>query len=1153
MQISNNSFVHLHSHSCYSILDANNRVDDYVKQVKENGQTACALTDHGVMYGMISFYHACEKYSVKPILGCEVYVAPKSRFDKDPKHRYNHLVLLAENNEGFNNLQKICSQGFIDADAMYYGKPRVDDEVLAQNHTGIIALSACLAGAIPERILADKYDKAKEKALHYRDLFGKDNFFLEIQDHNDKNEELVAQQLYKMSKETGIPLVATNDCHYTKASDAEAHKILLYMRDQKNINCPSSDYGNGQLYVKTSQEMADLFPYATEAIENTVKIADRCNVTIKFHETKMPKAPVPDGLTSTQFLTEMCQKGLKERYAGSDRLPELAKQMSYELSVIDKMGYTDYFLIVADYCRWARDNGVLVGPGRGSAAGSLVTYCSGITNIEPTKYNLVFERFLNPERVSMPDIDVDFDNQYRYKVVDHVRDLYGNDNVSQIITFGTMASRKVIQSVGKVYGLEISFYSHLSSLVPEEIHMTLKKALEVSTELKSVYDSDDKAKLVIDMAMELEGLPCNTSKHAAGVIICDRPVVDYIPVARTIDGDLVSQYNMIEVEELGLLKMDFLGLKTLTTINNARLSASKSVGHEISLSDIRYDDKKVLDYIGTGNTSGIFQLESKGMQGFMKDLKPRSIEDLIAGISLYRPGPMDFIPRYIEGKNDPSSVTYVSSLLEPILKPTYGCIVYQEQVMEIFRQLAGYSMGGADEIRRAMSKKKQYIIDEHKEIFIHGGDVENHTTKEMMHIPGCVSKGIRVDDATVIYESMADFAKYAFNKSHAACYAIIAYQTAWFKYYYPTEYMAAVITTFIDDPKKLVKYIGEARKQGIKILAPDINKSTTVCEVVDKSILLPFVAIKDVGAGVGEAIVKRRQETGDFNSFAEFLYEYKDFGANKSCIEHLIYAGAFDSFGISRQGMAKHYADVMKAIDSDNKQSIKGQISLFDSGFADIKYKIPNEKEYNPKKRLSIEKEVMGIYLSGHPLDVYKDICDKYSTCHSTDFINTDDGIDIKDKTELKICGIVTATHKIFTKKNQPMEFVTLEDAEGTVDVVIFPNEYEKYELLLRENTVVVIDGHSSYSKDGKKDANIIANTITPIEQASFVMWVQIEHPDQEKEQKIEEIIKENLGVGIVKIYDKSTKSVKKCTTQICITAKHEMETFFGAENVKVV
>ena len=1151
MQVSNDAFVHLHSHSCYSILDANNRVDDYVKQVKENGQTACALTDHGVMYGMISFYHACEKYGVKPILGCEVYVAPKSRFDKDPKHRYNHLVLLAENSEGFNNLQKICSQGFIDADAMYYGKPRVDDEVLTQNCSGIIALSACLAGAIPERILADKYDEAKEKALHYRDLFGKDNFFLEIQDHNDKNEELVAQQLYKMSKETGIPLVATNDCHYTKTSDAEAHKILLYMRDQKNINCPSSDYGNGQLYVKTSQEMADLFPYATEAIENTAKIADRCNVTIKFHETKMPKAPVPDGFTSTQFLTDMCQKGLKERYAGSNRLPELAKQMSYELSVIDKMGYTDYFVIVTDYCRWARDNGVLVGPGRGSAAGSLVTYCSGITNVEPTKYNLVFERFLNPERVSMPDIDVDFDNQYRYKVVDHVRDLYGNDNVSQIITFGTMASRKVIQSVGKVYGLEIAFYNHLASLVPEEQHMTLKIALDTSPEFKTAYDTNSDAKLIIDMALKLEGLPCNTSKHAAGVIICDRPVVDYIPVARTKDGDLVSQYNMIEVEELGLLKMDFLGLKTLTTINNARLSASKSAGHEISLSDIRYDDKKVLDYVGTGNTSGIFQLESKGMQGFMKDLRPRTIEDLIAGISLYRPGPMDFIPKYIEGKNDPAKVTYESPLLEPILKSTYGCIVYQEQVMEIFRQLAGYSMGGADEIRRAMSKKKQYVIDEHKKIFINGGDVENHTTKEIIHIPGCVSKGIPIEAATNIYDSMADFAKYAFNKSHAACYAIISYQTAWFKYYYPTEYMAAVITTFIGDPKKFVKYIAAARRQDIKILAPDINKSTNVCEVVGTSILLPFETIKGVGVGVAEAIVKRRQSKGDFHSFVGFLSEYKSLGANKTCIEHMILAGVFDVFGNTRQSLIKHYIDVMKAIDCDSKDSIEGQMSLFGVSFADTKYNIPVEKEYNPKKILSMEKEVTGIYISGHPLDVYKDICDKYSTCHSTDFMRTDDGIDIKDKTEIKLCGIITAVRKVFTKKNKPMEFLTVEDSEGAVDVVVFPNEYENYNTLLSDNAVVMIEGHVSYPDDDKKDANIVTDTITPIEQLRFTMWIQTEDP--EKMAKINEITAENPGAGIVKIYNKTSKEVKMCTDLIGITAKHEIIALCGNENVKIV
>ena len=856
------SFAHLHVHTEFSLLDGSNKIKECVSRVKELGMNSVAITDHGVMFGVIDFYRAAKAAGIKPILGCEVYVAPGSRFDKEAvgnnDDRYYHLVLLAENETGYYNLMKIVSRGFTEG---YYYKPRVDMELLEQYHEGIIALSACLAGEVQKNILRGMYGEAKAAACRYKDIFGEGNFFLELQDHGMEEQKLVNQSLLRMSQETGIELVATNDIHYTYADDVKPHDILLCIQTGKKLaDEDRMRYEGGQYYIKSEEEMRKLFPYAQEAIDNTQKIADRCNVEIVFGEKKLPKYDVPDGFTSWEYLNKLCYEGLERRYPGDD--PTIRERLEYELSVIKRMGYVDYFLIVWDFIKYARDHGISVGPGRGSAAGSIVSYCLGITSIDPLRYQLLFERFLNPERVSMPDIDVDFCFERRQEVIDYVVRKYGTDRVVQIVTFGTMAARGVIRDVGRVMDLPYAFVDGIAKMIPKELNITLGKALQSSPDFKKAYDNDPQVKELIDMSMRLEGLPRHTSMHAAGVVISQKAVEEYVPLSVGSDGSVVTQFTMTTLEELGLLKMDFLGLRTLTVIQDAVRLAEKSSGKEIDINAIDYNDKKVLDYIGSGETDGIFQLESGGMKGFMKELKPQNLEDIIAGISLYRPGPMDFIPQYIKGKNHPEAITYDCPQLEPILAPTYGCIVYQEQVMQIVRDLAGFTLGRSDLLRRAMSKKKGDVMQKERQAFVYGDEEGG--------VPGCIANGIDEKTANKIYDEMIDFAKYAFNKSHAAAYAVVSYQTAWLKYYYPVEFMAALMTSMIDNPPKVAEYIYSCRQMGIEILPPDINEGVGNFSVQDGKIRYGLAAIKSIGRPVIESIVRERNERGKFKTSERF-------------------------------------------------------------------------------------------------------------------------------------------------------------------------------------------------------------------------------------------------------------------------------------------
>ena len=962
------SFTHLHVHTEYSLLDGSNKIKEYVSRVKELGMNSAAITDHGVMYGVIDFYKAARAAGIKPVLGCEVYVAPGSRFDRELSHgddRYYHLVLLAENNQGYQNLMKIVSKGFVEG---YYYKPRVDMEVLETYHEGIIALSACLAGEVQRYLVRGLYEEAKETACKYEKCFGKGNFFLELQDHGIPDQKTVNAGLMRMSEETGIELVATNDVHYTYAEDAEPHDILLCLQTGKKLSDENRmRYEGGQYFVKSEEEMRALFPYAAQAIDNTQKIADRCNVEIEFGVTKLPHFDVPEGYDSWTYLNKLCHEGLVRRYP--DKHEELLPKLDYELSVIQKMGYVDYFLIVWDFINYARTHGIPVGPGRGSAAGSLVSYTTGITNIDPIRYNLLFERFLNPERVTMPDIDIDFCYERRSEVIDYVIEKYGKDCVTQIVTFGTLAARGVIRDVGRVMDLPYNFCDTIAKNIPNELNITIDKALIMNPELRSMYESDETVKRLIDMAKRLEGLPRHTSMHAAGVVISQKAMDEYVPLSRSSDGTITTQFVMTTIEELGLLKMDFLGLRTLTVISDAVKLVEKNHGIKIDVDNIDYNDKKVLDSIGTGRCDGVFQLESAGMKNFMKELKPQSLEDVIAGISLYRPGPMDFIPKYIKGKNEPESVTYVCKELEPILEPTYGCIVYQEQVMQIVQNLAGYTMGQADNIRRAMSKKKQYVIDAERQNFVYGNEEQG--------IKGCIANGISEQAANQIYDSMVDFAKYAFNKSHAAAYAVVAYQTAYLKYYYPVEFMAALMTSVIDNTRKVAEYIYSCRQMGIKVLSPDINEGEGRFLATKDGIRYGMYAIKSIGRQVIDIILAEREANGKYITLSDFLSRVAGREVNKRAVENLIKAGACDGLDGNRQQMLLVYNTLIDNLNQEKKNSLAGQMSLFDLVSEEEKkayeVRFPNVEEYTKEIKLGFEKEVLGIYLSGHPLEEYEE------------------------------------------------------------------------------------------------------------------------------------------------------------------------------------
>lgn len=1174
------SFTHLHVHTEYSLLDGSSKIKEITKRAAELGMDSLAITDHGVMYGVIDFYKAAKEAGIKPVLGCEVYVAPGSRFDKEAgtgEDKYNHLVLLAENNTGYQNLMKIVSRGFTEG---FYYKPRVDKELLREFHEGIIATSACLAGEVQRYLARGMYEEAKRVALYYQDIFGKDNFFLELQDHGIAEQHYVNPQLLRMSEETGIELICTNDVHYTYADDADAHDILLCIQTGKKVTDENRmRYTGGQYYLKSPEEMAELFKYAPQALANTEKIAKRCNVEIEFGVTKLPRFAVPEGFTSWTYLNYLCYEGLKKRYpeqaadisveefvrlaekeSVEDRKDVVIKiaedtnnifqRLAYELSVIYSMGYVDYFLIVWDYINFAKRHDIPVGPGRGSAAGSIVSYCLEITDLDPIKYSLIFERFLNPERVSMPDIDVDFCYERRQEVIDYVVEKYGKDCVSQIVTFGTMAARAVIKDVGRVLDLPYAMVDNIAKMVPREIGITIDKALAENPDLKSEYENNEVVKDLIDKSKRLEGLPRHASMHAAGVLICGKPVEDYVPLSTGSDGAVVAQFVMTTLEELGLLKMDFLGLRTLTVIKDAE-NLIKKHNKGFSIHDIDYSDKGVFDAISTGKCDGIFQLESAGMKSFMKELKPRSLEDLIAGISLYRPGPMDFIPQYIKGKNNQDSITYACPQLEAILKPTYGCIVYQEQVMQIVRDLAGYSWGRSDLVRRAMSKKKAYVMEQERKNFIYGNPDEG--------VKGCVNNGIDEKVAGKIYDDMIDFAKYAFNKSHAACYAVVSFQTAYLKTYYPVEFMAALMTSVIDNTSKVAGYIYACKQMNIGILPPDVNESQMEFTVENGKIRFAMAAIKSLGRPTIQAILKERGENGSFISMQDFVTRMSH-ALNKRAIENFVKAGAFDTFGHTRKSMMIVSESMLDSAIKHNKDSMTGQMSLFDFAAEEDKkafeIRIPDVAEYTKEELLGYEKEILGVYVSGHPLDEYTGMVNKYITNVSSDFEVDDELGETKarDGAIATIGGLITEKTIKTTKKGQLMAFLTVEDVVGTVEVVVFPNSFTANRVVIDHAEKVFVTGKVQANVD--ENAKLICDKVVDFASIPRKLWIRFASLSdyEDKKDELYGILYNSDGKDTVVIY--CTKENKRLTLPASRTIRvdseliQKLQSMYGEKNV---
>lgn len=1174
------SFTHLHVHTEYSLLDGSSKIKEITKRAAELGMDSLAITDHGVMYGVIDFYKAAKEAGIKPVLGCEVYVAPGSRFDKEAgtgEDKYNHLVLLAENNTGYQNLMKIVSRGFTEG---FYYKPRVDKELLREFHEGIIATSACLAGEVQRYLARGMYEEAKRVALYYQDIFGKDNFFLELQDHGIAEQHYVNPQLLRMSEETGIELICTNDVHYTYADDADAHDILLCIQTGKKVTDENRmRYTGGQYYLKSPEEMAELFKYAPQALANTEKIAERCNVEIEFGVTKLPRFAVPEGFTSWTYLNYLCYEGLKKRYPEQaadisvEEFVRLAKEesvedrkdvvikiaedtnnifqrLAYELSVIYSMGYVDYFLIVWDYINFAKRHDIPVGPGRGSAAGSIVSYCLEITDLDPIKYSLIFERFLNPERVSMPDIDVDFCYERRQEVIDYVVEKYGKDCVSQIVTFGTMAARAVIKDVGRVLDLPYAMVDNIAKMVPREIGITIDKALAENPDLKSEYENNEVVKDLIDKSKRLEGLPRHASMHAAGVLICGKPVEDYVPLSTGSDGAVVAQFVMTTLEELGLLKMDFLGLRTLTVIKDAE-NLIKKHNKGFSIHDIDYSDKGVFDAISTGKCDGIFQLESAGMKSFMKELKPRSLEDLIAGISLYRPGPMDFIPQYIKGKNNQDSVTYACPQLEAILKPTYGCIVYQEQVMQIVRDLAGYSWGRSDLVRRAMSKKKAYVMEQERKNFIYGNPDEG--------VKGCVNNGIDEKVAGKIYDDMIDFAKYAFNKSHAACYAVVSFQTAYLKTYYPVEFMAALMTSVIDNTSKVAGYIYACKQMNIGILPPDVNESQMEFTVENGKIRFAMAAIKSLGRPTIQAILKERGENGSFISMQDFVTRMSH-ALNRRAIENFVKAGAFDTFGHTRKSMMIVSESMLDSAIKHNKDSMTGQMSLFDFAAEEDKkafeIRIPDVAEYTKEELLGYEKEILGVYVSGHPLDEYTGMVNKYITNVSSDFEVDDELGETKarDGAIATIGGLITEKTIKTTKKGQLMAFLTVEDVVGTVEVVVFPNSFTANRVVIDHAEKVFVTGKVQANVD--ENAKLICDKVVDFASIPRKLWIRFASLSdyEDKKDELYGILYNSDGKDTVVIY--CTKENKRLTLPASRTIRvdseliQKLQAMYGEKNV---
>ena len=1144
-------FTHLHVHTEYSLLDGSSKIKELVHRAKELGMDSLAITDHGVMYGAIEFYKAALAEGLNPILGCEVYVAPGSRFDREAAKgaeddsRYHHLVLLAENDEGYRNLVKIVSKGFTEG---FYYKPRVDYEVLRTYSKGVIALSACLAGVVPYFLRRGLYEEAKKEALILQDIFGKGNFFLELQDHGIPEQQTVNTGLLRMSKELSIDLVATNDVHYIYDTDAEAHDILLCIQTGKKVaDEDRMRYEGGQYYLKSAEEMAELFPYAREAIENTHKIAERCHVEIEFNHYKLPHFEVPEGFTSEGYLRHLCQEGLVHRYG--EEAGKYQKRLDYELDTIVTMGFVDYFLIVWDFIKYAKDHGIPVGPGRGSAAGSLVAYSLNITDlIDPIRYNLIFERFLSPGRVTMPDIDVDFCYERRPEVIDYVTKKYGADHVVQIVTFGTMSARMVIRDVGRVLDYPYAYVDSVAKAIPMELGITIAKALTMNPELKRLYESDDQAKKLIDMSMRLEGLPRHTSIHAAGIVIAPQPVDDFVPLSRAADGNITTQYTMVTLEELGLLKMDFLGLRTLTVIQNA-------IGGRFDVHDINYDDPEVFDMIGKGQTEGVFQLESAGMRNFMKELKPRNLEEIIAGISLYRPGPMDFIPHYIKGKNNQDSIRYDCPELEPILSPTYGCIVYQEQVMQIVRELAGYNNAQSDDIRRTMSKKKIEKMAKEKNDFIYGNEERG--------IDGCIKRGISEEVAKKIYDDMTDFAKYAFNKSHAAAYAVVSYQTAYLKCHYPVEFMAALMTSFMEHTGKITEYIMTCRQMGIEILSPDINEGDYRFTPYEGNIRYGLAAIKGVGRPVIDEIVEERKAGGPYVNLKDFCTRLSGRSVNKRTVESFIKAGALDCLPGTRKQKMLVYADVIDDVSRQKKTTMTGQMSLFD--FAEPEQQkeldivMPEVGEYDKEEILAFEKEVLGVYISGHPLEQYVGLLERNITNRTTDFVTADGEMapKVRDQAPAVIGGMITAKTVKTTRTNSLMAFITLEDLYGTVEVIVFPRDYDKNRSVIEEDRKVLIKGRVTVEED--KPAKLICSEILPFDELDKDLWIQFEtRADYEREERfVLDAVRRYDGRDMVHIYLHKERAHKLLPRSYATRAEGELLEILrdrlGADNVKVV
>lgn len=1155
------SFTHLHLHTGYSLLDGSSKIPELVRRVKELGMDACAITDHGVMYGVIEFYKACKAEGIKPIIGCEVYVAPGSRFEKGKEksaERYNHLILLAENDTGHKNLMKLVSRGFTEG---FYYKPRVDYELLSEYHEGIIASSACLAGIVPTKLRNGDYEGAKAEAMRLQQIFGENNFFLELQDHGLSEQKFVNQGLMRISSETGIPLVATNDCHYLYKEDAEAHDVLICIQTQKNVyDEDRMKYEGGQFYVKSPEEMEEVFHYIPEAIHNTEEIARRCNVEIEFGKYHLPQYPVPEGYTSLSYLNKLCEDGFKKRYEGATEATEtmLRERLKYETDTITSMGFVDYFLIVWDYINFAKENHIAVGPGRGSAAGSIVAYCLGITGVDPIRYNLLFERFLNPERVTMPDIDVDFCVLRRQEVIDYVTEKYGREKVVQIVTFGTMAAKMVIRDVGRALDLPYSFCDKVAKMIPNELKMNIEKALLINPDLKRLYDEDEEAKKLIDLSRRLEGLPRHTSIHAAGVVISKREVDRYVPVSTSSDGAVTTQYTMETIEQLGLLKMDFLGLRNLTVIEKAvelvNRNRKKEGRDELDIEKIDMEDENIYLMISEGRTEGVFQLESPGMTSFMKKLRPDNIEDIIAGISLYRPGPMDFIDDYINGKKNAATIEYDCEELVPILKSTYGCIVYQEQVMQIVRDLAGYSYGQSDLLRRAMSKKKDSVMKEERKNFVYGDESKG--------IPGCVANGVSEQVANKIYDKMIDFAKYAFNRSHAAAYAFITYQTAYLKYYYPKEYMAALLTSVMSNTGKVSEYILSGKEMGIAILPPDVNEGEGNFTAASGGIRYGMSAIKGLGENVTDAIVRDREERGPYKSLTD-LIERLAGSINKKGLEALIKSGALDGLSGSRREKMAVYEQVLDSISHEKHSKMAGQLSLFDIAPKDdlsaLEVKMPELGEFDVETKLAFEKEMLGVYLSGHPLESYQDMLKSVCNANSLDFAyDEEEGmVNVAPGKDYILGGIASVVNIKLTRNNQRMAFITLEDLVGSVEVIVFPRDFEKYKDLIEEGRKYIISGKASLEENDA--AKLIAGKIIPFEEVPREVWLQFENKAElEKvEDELNKIFEGNKGNARVMLYCREERQVKRVNTVRGISYAEavidELKHKLGCDNVKIV